>query len=77
MDIQPVTSKWFEKPEPRPVKPAPAKNNTPVDRVEISRDYDNRLERVRQRIRSGFYTSQEVRADLSEKLSKVLDDLTG
>lgn len=46
------------------------------DSVEISGEPEKkRLELVKKRINSGFYSSSLVKKDLSEKLTKVLDQI--
>ena len=51
---------------------------TKKDTVEISIDPAKiRLEEIKKKISSGFYSSSVVRNDLTEKLSHVLDDITG
>lgn len=47
------------------------------DRVELSQeaqDAHDRLARVRARLESGYYQSQEVDEDISEKLSKYFEE---
>jgi len=46
------------------------------DSVEISEEARKRLERVKNRINRGFYDSESVAEDISDKLSSVLDDIT-
>lgn len=45
------------------------------DIVQISEEARRRLERVRQRIEGGYYNSESVTEDISDKLSGVLDRL--
>jgi len=51
-------------------------SNTPKDSVEFSPEARKRLERVLGRIDKGFYNSDSVREEISDKLSGVLDELT-
>ena len=46
------------------------------DSVEISAEARKRLERVKSRINRGFYNSDSVAEDISDKLGGVLDDIT-
>lgn len=47
-----------------------------TDSVQISEEARKRLEKVRQRIDRGFYNSESVAEDISEKLGEVLDNIT-
>ena len=55
--------------QPSPRKPA-------SDTVEISSEGKRRLARIQSRIDAGYYDSPAVAADISDKLSKVLDEIT-
>lgn len=46
------------------------------DIVEISSEGQRRLARVQGRIDAGYYNSPAVTADITDKLSKVLDEIT-
>jgi len=46
------------------------------DSVQISDEARKRLDKVRQRIDSGFYDSESVAEEISDKLGSVLDDVT-
>lgn len=45
------------------------------DRVEISEEARKRLDRVKQRILKGYYDSDAVADDISDKLSGVIESL--
>lgn len=47
-----------------------------ADSVQISPEARKRLERVQQRITQGFYNSESVAEDITDKLSGVLNDIT-
>ncbi len=46
------------------------------DTVEISSEGKRRLARIQSRIDAGYYNSPAVTDDISDKLSKVLDEIT-
>ena len=46
------------------------------DSVQISDEARQRLEKVRKRIENGFYDSESVAEDISDKLGGVLDEVT-
>lgn len=46
------------------------------DSVQISEEARKRLEKVRERIGRGFYNSESVADEISEKLGEVLDNIT-
>jgi len=46
------------------------------DSVEISSEGKRRLAHIQGRIESGYYNSPAIADDISDKLSKVLDDIT-
>ena len=46
------------------------------DSVQISEEARQRLDKVRQRIERGYYNSDSVRDDISDKLSGVLNEIT-
>jgi hypothetical protein len=47
-----------------------------ADSVQISSEAREHLEKVRKRIESGFYDSESVAEDISDKLGGVLDEMT-
>ena len=61
----------------KPVKKGGKSTSFPIrDKVEISgKARDKKLSIIKDRIKSGFYSSSKVTDDLSEKLSNVLDDM--
>jgi hypothetical protein len=77
--IQPTQKKLNSRLETykKPPITAAAKTLFPKnDSVEISGETEKkRLELIKKRINSGFYSSSLVKKDLSEKLSKVLDQI--
>lgn len=46
------------------------------DTVQISEEARKRLEKVRQRIEHGYYNTDSVAEDISDKLGEVLDNIT-
>lgn len=46
------------------------------DTVQISDEARKRLDKVRDRITRGFYNSDSVAEDISDKLGEVLNDIT-
>lgn len=57
-------------------KPDSAKTpSLPKDSVEISSEAHNRLARIQNRIQAGYYNSNAIAEDISDKLTKVLNDI--
>ncbi|HSQ42952.1 MAG TPA: hypothetical protein VLM37_11795 [Fibrobacteraceae bacterium] len=46
------------------------------DSVQISEEARKKLDRIRKRLNDGFYDSESVAEDISDKLSGVLDQLS-
>ena len=65
---------------PRPDSDSKNSNNespsriNPKDIVEISSENQSRLAKIQERIQSGFYNTEQVDEDISDKLSKLFDD---
>lgn len=47
----------------------------PKDSVEISSEAQNRLARIQHRIQAGYYNSSAIAEDISDKLTKVLNEM--
>lgn len=55
---------------------ASASRKSTRDTVEISSEGKRRLAHIQSRIDAGYYNSSAVADDISDKLTKVLDELT-
>lgn len=56
--------------------PASENPRSASDTVQISDEARKRLEKVRERIDRGFYNSESVAEDISDKLGEVIDNIT-
>jgi hypothetical protein len=45
------------------------------DRVEISAEARDRLQKIQDRLESGYYSSEAVSEDISDKLGKIFSDM--
>ena len=52
-----------------------AKSKRKIDTVEISAEAKSHFEKIRSRISGGFYNTEQVAQDISDKLGRVMDEL--
>lgn len=56
-------------------KEAPAAKTTKKDKVELSSEGMSRLEKIQQKVKSGYYNNEAVNEDISDKLSKLFNEM--
>ncbi len=81
MDISPLQNQIIRSYSDNSHKPkshakkTTTKSTNPKDSVTISKKSLNKLDQIKARVASGFYSSNEVKNDITEKLSNVLNQM--